>query len=170
MSARPPLERLLSHVRHEDGHWLWTASKNRHGHGWFRLENPPAYATHAHIAAWRLLVGVIDPGECVLHLCGRSDCCFPGHLMLAPRPWGHPTAALWTGRLVLTPADERRIRRLVISGWRPKQLATRFGVSRAHIGRVARWGTFTFPTPDELKAIEATPHRGGRTAGSRRAS
>ena len=62
--------------------WLWTAATTIYGYGQFffngRLEG-------AHRVSWRLHIGEIPDGRCVLHRCDVPRCVNPAHLFLGTK-------------------------------------------------------------------------------------
>lgn len=60
-----------------DDHWLWSAAL-RKGYGAFRLDIDTVVA--AHRLAYEWLVGPIDEGLVIDHLCGVTACVRPDHL------------------------------------------------------------------------------------------
>lgn len=71
------LDRLMRHVDRTGSCWVWTACRNRSGYGLFRFRGR---MMHAHRAAYMLLVGEIQPGLHLDHLCRNRACVNPGHL------------------------------------------------------------------------------------------
>jgi hypothetical protein len=59
--------------------WLWTGSINNHGYGQIRANGKLEYA---HRTSYRLHVGSIPDGMCVLHRCDVPRCVNPSHLFL----------------------------------------------------------------------------------------
>lgn len=59
--------------------WEWTAYRTADGHGQIKMCGK---ATHAHRAAYQMLVGEIGEGLVVRHTCDNPGCCNPAHLLL----------------------------------------------------------------------------------------
>ncbi len=74
-------ERLLSHIRFdENGHWLWTAYRNRDGYGTLGKGGKYGGMMLAHRASYELFVGRIPKGTEIDHLCRTPACVNPMHL------------------------------------------------------------------------------------------
>lgn len=63
----------------ESGCWLWTGQVDGHGYGAVRLDGERE-KIGAHRALWRLVVGPIDDGLELDHLCRVTLCLNPDHL------------------------------------------------------------------------------------------
>ena len=61
----------------ETGCWIWTAAKNRHGYGKFRLDGRMQYAHRVSFAA---VNGPIPDGKVIDHTCNVRACVNPAHL------------------------------------------------------------------------------------------
>lgn len=59
--------------------WLWSASKNDTGYGWFKRDGR---MRGAHRMAYELRRGKIPSGMSVLHRCDTPACVRPAHLFL----------------------------------------------------------------------------------------
>jgi hypothetical protein len=70
-------ERFWSKVEKTETCWLWTASKDRAGYGWFGKDGT---ATKAHRWAYESLVGPIPEDLVIDHLCRVRNCVRPDHL------------------------------------------------------------------------------------------
>jgi len=73
-------ERFLAKIRKEtSGCWVWQAAYDAAGYGRFWLGRRMQPTSQA---AYRLFVGEIPQGLCVLHTCNNKGCCNPAHLRL----------------------------------------------------------------------------------------
>lgn len=137
--------------------WAWTRGKNNGGYGAMQVDRK---WTQAHRRAWELGNGPIPEGLFVLHRCDDRPCCNPGHLFvgtqvenmqdaigkgrtcmgdrhharskpeLIPRGEEHWGSKLTAEQVLEIRASAGQVKR--------KDLADRFGVSTATIGRVVR--------------------------------
>ncbi len=57
--------------------WVWTASRGTNGYGHWGVGRRTVYA---HRSAYEALVGFIEPGMEIDHLCRVRACCNPSHL------------------------------------------------------------------------------------------
>jgi hypothetical protein len=148
--------RFAAKIRIDDvDHWIWTASKDAAGHGWFRLAkryNP----TNAHRVAWLLWRGDLDPSKVVVPC--PAGCVHPHHLREEPLAvWRNRSVRAaqdaWRGAVSphrkLSDADVRRALRMLRFGWLQRQVAAKLGVSMALIGFIAtgrhRWAVTGLP-------------------------
>lgn len=91
MTARKPMTAwqeentpvcLPVHIRRnikpsDEGCWLWSRSRNRHGYGWASFQN----RTHeAHRLVYVLIKGDVPEGLVLDHLCRVRHCVNPDHL------------------------------------------------------------------------------------------
>lgn len=123
--------------------WEWTAHKNSKGYGRIgqgRAEN------RAHRLSYRLLVGKIPEGMCVLHKCDNPSCVRPEHLFLGDQA-ANVRDMVAKGRQLygervknskLTAEDVLGIRRMYAEGVGSRELGLLFGVSQANIGDIVR--------------------------------
>lgn len=133
--------------RGEDDCWPWLAglagSGSGHGQFW-RPANKRSQPEHAHRSSWRINVGPIPRGKCVLHRCDNPPCVNPKHLFLGTRADNmrdmkskdrqargcqKPNAKL-SDRLV------QEMRFLVASGLPQKDVAEAHGISRGLMSEI----------------------------------
>jgi hypothetical protein len=58
--------------------WLWTASKDQDGYGWYTP--PGGRTTRAHRHSYCLAHGDIPKGQVVMHVCNTPACVRPEHV------------------------------------------------------------------------------------------
>lgn len=76
----PYIERFWSRVDASGDCWEWTGGRDRNGYARFHLGFQPRPAELVHRIAYRLLVGPIQPGLQLDHLCRVRHCVNPDHL------------------------------------------------------------------------------------------
>lgn len=72
-----PVRRFWSKVSKTDGCWLWQASVDKWGYGWFKLAGK---MRRAHSVSYELVVGPVPEGLQLDHLCRNPRCVNPAHL------------------------------------------------------------------------------------------
>ena len=101
---------------------------------------------YAHRHAYRLAKGLIPEGLDVCHTCDNRSCINPDHLFVGTRK-ENMTDAVCKGRQAkgarlpqtkLTPEQRAQIAKRVADGEVKKHIAADFGISRPHVGYVAR--------------------------------
>lgn len=133
----------------DDECWTWLAFRNKPGYGMIRNGG---FMALAHRVSWTLTNGRIPDGSQVLHHCDTPSCVNPGHLYVGtnadnmrdkvdrgrsswPRPErrgeGHPLAKLTSEQVAVI-----RTEPFVFGSG--KELAERYGVSRALITRIRK--------------------------------
>lgn len=141
------IERFKEKVVRAGEHWLWAASKDGGGYGFFWLNGQ---MLRAHRASWILHRGPIPSGLDVLHRCDITGCVNPDCLFLGTRADNNRDRDI-KGRHValkgeqhgcarLTTEDVISIRELAAAnpprGWQT-QVARNFNVSKTTISRIA---------------------------------
>ena len=71
--TRPPFDRFIEKVEKTETCWLWLASKNAKGYGWFN-------GTGAHRWSYEYYKQPIPAGWQIDHLCKITSCVNPDHL------------------------------------------------------------------------------------------
>ena len=120
--------------------WPWIGPRKSNGYGDMRI----AGFNGAHRIAFFVATG-IDPGDLfVCHACDNPPCCNPKHLFLGT-PQANAVDAVTKGRMSrgelngsarLSEAQVLQIRQLASSGVRQRDIARRFGISQAVVGRI----------------------------------
>jgi len=154
-----PIKRFWSRVDKSagpDGCWFWTASRGHGGYGavWWN-----GCMTSAHRVAYRVAVGEIPSGMCVLHKCDNPLCVNPEHLFFGTQQdnlsdmtsKGRQAvgASVVTRRgeecnfSKLTAPQVQEIRRLDSSGVSSADISSKFGISRKYIWRIVSKKSWT---------------------------
>ncbi|TAJ75040.1 MAG: hypothetical protein EPO42_14370 [Gallionellaceae bacterium] len=160
LTALPAEERFWVSVKKTRRCWLWTASADEDGYGWFTGFGQ----RKAHRASWVLHHGRIPPRKQVLHHCDTPGCVRPDHLCIGTnvrnhadkrlrgRSKGinagskngmrtHPEARSLGSRNGGARLDEGRVlemRRLRREGLTYRAIAARFGVHHSTAVRAVR--------------------------------
>lgn len=77
----PAQQRFLSHVKKENGHWLWQGAEVA-GRGYGMASDDEGDAIRAHKRAYQLFKGPVPAGMDLLHTCDVRKCVNPAHLEL----------------------------------------------------------------------------------------
>jgi hypothetical protein len=138
-------ERLWEKVSKSEGCWTWTGAKHR-GYGRIYLLGRPLLV---HRVAWEMLVGPIELGMTIDHLCANRECVNPSHLEVVSRdentrraaarvthcPKGHAYDVANTYRNPTT--DKRRCRACDRAKRHAVTCATRMGQRNCDCGKTA---------------------------------
>lgn len=134
-------ERFWAKVDKSGECWLWTASHNRRGYGWFGL-NGRNHA--AHRVAWMLERGPIPDGAWVLHHCDVTGCVRPDHLYIGDHRQNTLDAirrrrmtfgeATWNHRL--REVDVRAIKALAAADFATEHIGALFGVTGRNVRHI----------------------------------
>lgn len=159
-AKRPIADRFWSKVEKTDGCWLWQGAKDRKGYGVVGLGGRTDGIARAHRVAWGLTNGEPPADRMVLHLCDTKACVNPSHLVLGNHTENmrqakerHLMTATnrrtvrgvrhWKAKLTDDEVDAIRSRRA--AGETLRTIAAAFGVSQAHVSRIARGQARTLP-------------------------
>lgn len=123
--------------------WIWTAGTFSTGYGQFRVGERKV---KAHRFAYEDKKGPIPAGALVRHKCDNPLCVRPGHLEIGYSEHNardrqrrgrtaNPSTKLTRGRVL-------QIRRSLVQGESQSQIATRFDVTKATVGKIARAETW----------------------------
>ena len=132
-----PYERFASKYRiDEHGCHIWTSTVKSDGYGQFWLDGKP---TKAHQASYRLFIGPIPAGRCVLHRCDVKTCVNPQHLYAGTHKQN--TRDMFArGRAVgaRKVTDDQAVSILVdlAAGKSQQQTAIRHGVDQTTVSRI----------------------------------
>jgi hypothetical protein len=128
----------------------WTAQTNHKGYGIFGA-GPYVGERRAHRVSFRLFVGEIPNGLCVLHKCDNRRCVNPIHLFLGTH-LDNARDCIAKGRwpkdrtfsnAKLTPADITVIRKRIANGDVLNSIAADFGVGPTAIQNIAHRRTWS---------------------------
>lgn len=124
--------------------WVWTGCRTG-GYGRLNRGGKRCKLEIAHRVSWEIHFGSVPVGACVLHRCDNPPCVNPAHLFLGTNPEntadkvtkGRQAAGESHGMATLTVSDVAEIRALRSAGVSGPIVAARFGISNAHVHRIA---------------------------------
>jgi len=138
-----PIDQFLfwKKVNKTESCWLWTASKNTKGYGQFKVDSR---LEMAHKISFALTGKQLLKRDLVCHTCDNPSCVNPDHLYAGNHSMN--TYDCWQrGRRnksdQLTQEDVNNIRKALAYTTR-KELATRYGVSKNTIEKIANYRTW----------------------------
>ena len=73
-------KRFWSKVEKSDTCWEWKSAIDSYGYGVFQLAYPHRHTVKAHRVSYELIVGTIENGLTIDHLCFNKKCVNPEHL------------------------------------------------------------------------------------------
>jgi len=115
--------------------WMWTGCTDKNGYGFFRHKGKNL---KAHRFVLELMAAPAKPNELVCHHCDNPSCVNPQHLFIGDNSANQQDAAK-KGRCrgqILIPEDVLRIRDMLRSGGKIKDIAHVFGVSQKQISSI----------------------------------
>ncbi len=135
MVQQPLTDRFWSKVKKSDGCWLWQASVNSKGYGYFKIQGR---CEVSHRMAYILHFGSIPEGLHVLHKCHTPACCNPEHLYAGTNAQNQlDKSASGRGRKrVLSAETVSSIRQELAAGAYPATAALHHGVSRSTVNSI----------------------------------
>lgn len=123
--------------------WVWTASRTRHGYGYFASGRKMA---RAHRISWVMTHGEIADGIHVLHRCDNPSCVRPDHLFLGTNDDNVRDKCLKgrhrcgvgenQGNSKLNTAAVLKIRERLAAGASRKDIASEFGIGQTTVSSI----------------------------------
>jgi len=120
--------------------WVWKGAIYNSGYG---QTNFMGKKISAHRLAYKLFIGEIPDGKCILHICNTRHCCNPDHLFLGTnldntkdmirKGRSNPCRGAKNGMSVLTERDIPKIRRMISVGCSMNRIADIYHVCPATI-------------------------------------
>lgn len=144
----PLMDLFNARVVRSEGCWGWVGAKHRFGYGWCGVG---AERDVAHRVAYRLFVGPIPSGMCVMHSCDNPGCTNPAHLKLGTqadnqadkvskgrqyRGERHHFYGKRSWKAKLTDEGELNARRMLAEGLTRTEIASALGVGYSVIRRL----------------------------------
>ncbi|MBA3588205.1 HNH endonuclease [Methylibium sp.] len=144
----PLLDLFNARVVRANGCWGWVGAKHGFGYGWCGTGSDKDLA---HRVAYRLFLGEIPAGMCVMHACDNPACTNPAHLKLGTqaenqadkvskgrqyRGERHHCYGKRSWKSHLTDEGELNARRMLAEGHKRAEIASALGVSYSVIRRV----------------------------------
>lgn len=138
-------ERFWARVDQSGDCWVWTGGRHRSGHGIIGSEESARKVLLAHRYSYEMAYGPIPEGMVVMHRCDNAPCVNPDHLEAGTRAQNNRDAVDRLGvnrgerhpRAKLDDEAIRTIRSLRAAGVSNAELASRFGVQKPAISRIA---------------------------------
>ncbi len=136
--------RFWKKVKKTDTCWVWTASKNQDGYGWFKINGK---MRRAHRVSYEMHFGA--PGElCVCHRCDNPGCVNPAHLFLGEhqdnmndmvvKGRSNTRRGIANTEAKLTESAVKEIRELCNQKVKQRDIAELYGVSKSLISHIHR--------------------------------
>lgn len=158
MSTKQPrgtvAARFWPKVAKSDTCWLWQGAVDSRGYGVMGLGGRKLGVGRVHRLSWEMVNGPIPPNALICHHCDVKQCVRPDHLYLGTKRTNaadaqergqmstgkrHPVPrgmAHWKAKL--TDEQVADIRRLRADGQTLHVIGQTFGISEAHVSRIAK--------------------------------
>lgn len=148
------MERFWSKCEKSDGCWNWTAYRQKHGYGVFKISRERGTVL-AHRFSYEIAKGDIPEGMCVCHTCDNPACINPDHLFLGSHAenmrdmakkgrWGEARARGEShGLAKLRDVEVRRVKLLLGIGVNQKRIGAVFGITQGAVSLIAVGKTYT---------------------------
>jgi hypothetical protein len=127
--------------------WIWQNAKNLAGYG---VTTVSGTSTRAHRAVYTMLVGPIDPGLQLDHLCRVRACVNPDHLEPV-------TCAVNVRRGTLTKLTPEAIAEIRAATASQTAVAATYGVTQGHVSRIKNNLTWREDEPTGDRVSRRTP-------------
>jgi hypothetical protein len=120
-----------------DACWPWTATASRYGYFYF---DPELEMVGAHRMAFTLCNGLLDEGDCILHVCDNPLCCNPRHLVRGSQldniqdrnQKARQSRGSAHAKAKVSEADVVQMRKLrAVNGWTYQRIAERYNLNNA---------------------------------------
>jgi hypothetical protein len=159
MTKKRWIDLFWEKVQHTNECWVWTASKDRDGYGYFGSTRPWSRSfaetreVKAHRISWFIHYGPIPSDLWVLHTCDNPSCVRPSHLWLgtniensvdrSTKKRNNGPSGEACRKSSLTQAGVANIRRLWATGrWSQQELAEMYEITQPSVSDIVNAKTW----------------------------